>query len=72
LFDLDIRRAETLFKHVLEIDERVTLHDSSEDTWTLHDPDQQSYHLTKGVGGEVVRIIRPLSKCIQELKSQFN
>ena len=30
LFDLNIRRPETLFEDVLEIDERVTLHNSTE------------------------------------------
>lgn len=60
LFDLNIRRPETLFRDVLEVDERVTLHDSSEDATSLSDPDRDSYHLRKGVGGEAVRILQPL------------
>lgn len=62
LFDLNIRRAETLFEHVLEIDERVTLHDSTEDASSLHDPERSSYGLKTGVGGEAIRIIKPLGR----------
>ncbi|KAJ4376062.1 hypothetical protein N0V83_001343 [Neocucurbitaria cava] len=60
LFDLNIRRPETLFDDVLEIDERVTLHDSTEDKATLRDPKRDSYDLQKGVGGEAIRILRPI------------
>lgn len=62
LFDLNIRRPETLFKEVLEIDERVTLHDSSEDATSLDDPHRESFNLVKGVGGEAIRIIQPLGE----------
>lgn len=60
LFDLNIRRPETLFKDVLEIDERVTLHDSSEDASSLTDPDRASYNLQTGIGGEAIRVLQPL------------
>lgn len=60
LFDLNIRRAETLFDKVLEIDERITLHDSTEDASSLHDPERASYSLQKGIGGEAIRVITPL------------
>lgn len=60
LFDLNIRRPETLFKDVLEIDERVTLHDSSEDATSLDDPNRESLGLKKGIGGETIRVIQPL------------
>ncbi|CAO2651751.1 Nn.00g000340.m01.CDS01 [Neocucurbitaria sp. VM-36] len=60
LFDLNIRRPETLFDDVLEIDERVTLHDSTEDKATLRDPKRSSYDLQKGVGGEAIRVLRPV------------
>ena len=62
LFDLNIRRPETLFKDVLEVDERVTLHDSSEDATSLSDPQRESLGLRKGIGGEDVRIIQSLSE----------
>ncbi|CAH0027190.1 unnamed protein product [Clonostachys rhizophaga] len=72
LFDLNIRRPETLFKDVLEIDERVTLHDSTEDATSLSDPERRSFDLRKGVGGEAIRILQPLDsdgarKGLQEL-----
>ncbi|KAI4628332.1 hypothetical protein J4E80_002470 [Alternaria sp. BMP 0032] len=60
LFDLNIRRPETLFDDVLEIDERVTLHDSTEDKSTLRDPNRDSYNLERGVGGEAIRVLRPI------------
>ncbi|KAI0144513.1 Hydantoinase B/oxoprolinase-domain-containing protein [Xylariaceae sp. FL1272] len=60
LFDLNIRRPDTLFRDVVEIDERVTLHDSSEDGSSLTDPNRDSYDLKKGIGGEAVRVLRPL------------
>jgi 5-oxoprolinase (ATP-hydrolysing) len=62
LFDLNIRRPETLFDDVLEIDERVTLHDSTEDKSTLRDPDRASFKLERGIGGEAIRILRPVGK----------
>lgn len=62
LFDLNIRRPETLFKEVLEIDERVTLHDSSEDATSLSDPERDSLGLKRGVGGEAIRILKPLGE----------
>jgi 5-oxoprolinase (ATP-hydrolysing) len=62
LFDLNIRRPETLFDHVLEIDERVTLHDSTEDKSSLRDPDRASYQLEKGVGGEAIRVLQAVGE----------
>ncbi|KAI0129706.1 Hydantoinase B/oxoprolinase-domain-containing protein [Xylariales sp. AK1849] len=61
LFDLNIRRPDTLFREVLEIDERVTLHDSTEDGSTLRDPKRESVDLRCGIGGEAVRILQPLN-----------
>jgi 5-oxoprolinase (ATP-hydrolysing) len=60
LFDLNIRRPETLFKDVLEVDERVTLHDSSEDASSITDPERASFNLQTGIGGEAIRVIQPL------------
>jgi 5-oxoprolinase (ATP-hydrolysing) len=62
LFDLNIRRPETLFKEVLEIDERVTLHDSTEDSSTLRNPNRDHIGLRKGIGGEAIQILKPLGK----------
>jgi 5-oxoprolinase (ATP-hydrolysing) len=69
LFDLNIRRPETLFDHVLEIDERVTLHDSTEDKSSLRDPDRASYQLEKGVGGEAIRVLQPVGE--QDQRSEL-
>lgn len=60
LFDLNIRRPETLFRDVLEVDERVTLHDSTEDATSLSDKSRESQGLKKGIGGEAIRVIQPL------------
>ncbi|KAM0816979.1 putative 5-oxoprolinase [Seiridium cardinale] len=60
LFDLHIRRPETLFKEVIEIDERVTLHDSTEDSSTLRNPNRAEIDLRKGIGGEAVQILKAL------------
>lgn len=62
LFDLNIRRPETLFKDVLEVDERITLHDSSEDASSLSDPQRDSLGLKTGIGGEAIRIMQPLGE----------
>jgi 5-oxoprolinase (ATP-hydrolysing) len=72
LFDLNIRRPETLFKEVLEIDERVTLHDSTEDVTILSQEDRDSLGLKKGIGGEFIRILEALGKltCVSTLRTQ--
>jgi 5-oxoprolinase (ATP-hydrolysing) len=64
LFDLNIRRPAPLFADVLEIDERVTPEEYTED------PNPKSaaeldilvddLHVLKGIGGELIRIIQPL------------
>ena len=43
IFDLDIRRPETLYENVVEVEERVTLEDYAEDP---------KRNLTSGWGGE--------------------
>ncbi|KAF7556528.1 hypothetical protein G7Z17_g1318 [Cylindrodendrum hubeiense] len=60
LFDLNIRRPDTLFRDVLEVDERVTLHDSSEDATSLSDSGRDELGLKTGIGGEAIRILQPL------------
>lgn len=61
LFDLNIRRPETLFKDVLEIDERVTLHDSTEETASENDAQVDVEALGKGIGGQSIRVLQELS-----------
>ncbi|KAF5624155.1 hypothetical protein F25303_11597 [Fusarium sp. NRRL 25303] len=60
LFDINIRRPETLFKEVLEIDERVTLYDSTEDVTALTDTDKKMLGLRRGVGGEFIQVLKPI------------
>ncbi|KAH7310834.1 Hydantoinase B/oxoprolinase-domain-containing protein [Stachybotrys elegans] len=74
LFDLNIRRPETLFNNVLEIDERVTLHDSSEDATSLSDPERASLGLSTGIGGEAIKVLKPLNveDARQGLQSLFD
>ncbi|KAM5342280.1 hypothetical protein ACJ41O_013246 [Fusarium nematophilum] len=60
LFDLNIRRPETLFSHVLEVDERVTLHDSSEGATDAVDCGHDLLGLKEGIGGEAIRILQDL------------
>lgn len=67
LFDLNIRRPETLFREVLEVDERVTLHDSTEDATSLSDKNRESLGLKKGIGGEAIRILQPLGTTPPEM-----
>lgn len=57
LFDLNIRRPQVLFDDVVEIDERVTLHDSTETESRARDI---SNDLREGRGGETVRMIKTL------------
>ncbi|KAF4961851.1 hypothetical protein FSARC_10037 [Fusarium sarcochroum] len=70
LFDLNIRRPETLFKDVLEIDERVTLYDSTEDATSLNEKDRESLGLQKGIGGDFIRVLKPLA--IEGLQSLYD
>ncbi|OQO11451.1 Uncharacterized protein B0A48_03178 [Cryoendolithus antarcticus] len=64
IFDLAIRKPDTLYKKVVEIDERVTLEDYAEDP-TRHATEAPSIQdakgdveLVKGLSGEAVRILR--------------
>jgi 5-oxoprolinase (ATP-hydrolysing) len=61
LFDLNIQRPDTLFEEVLEIDERVTLHESSEDQPSRTESRGCApFDLRQGVGGETIRILQAL------------
>ncbi|KAF2123024.1 Hydantoinase B/oxoprolinase-domain-containing protein [Lophiotrema nucula] len=74
LFDLNIRRPETLFQDVLEVEERVTLHDSTEDKASLRDPNRGEFSLKKGIGGEAIRVLEPLNvdQARQGLQTLYN
>lgn len=65
LFDLNIRRASPLFGQVLEIEERVTPEEYTENPSPKSPTDLDALvddlHIVKGVGGELIRILEPLS-----------
>ncbi len=69
LFDLNIRRASPLFSEVLEIDERVTPEEYTEDpnpkSVAELDAQVDDVQVVKGVGGELIRILKPLGKCLK-------
>jgi 5-oxoprolinase (ATP-hydrolysing) len=66
LFDLNIRRASPLFSEVLEIDERVTPEEYTEDPALKAAAELEALlndvKIVKGVGGELIRILEPLSE----------
>lgn len=80
IFDLAIRKPDVLYKHVVEIDERVTLEDYAEDPERqntkaeLRDKAAPNAELVQGTSGETVRILtRPsedtVRKQLQEILS---
>jgi 5-oxoprolinase (ATP-hydrolysing) len=66
LFDFNIRRASPLFSEVLEIDERVTPEEYTEDPKPKSSSELDALvddiQVVKGVGGELIRILRPLGE----------
>ncbi|KUJ15080.1 uncharacterized protein LY89DRAFT_671471 [Mollisia scopiformis] len=70
LFDLNIRKPETLYDKVVEIDERVTVEEFSEDpSPTVSQKDLIPGVLVKGSTGELVRIIQPFNE--EEAKTKL-
>lgn len=57
IFDLKIEKPGLLYESVVEVDERVTLEDYSEDP-KLHVTDANGDNLVKGLSGETVRILK--------------
>jgi 5-oxoprolinase (ATP-hydrolysing) len=61
---LNIRRASPLFTEVLEVDERVTPEEYTEDpsskSATEIDALVDDVHVVKGISGELIRILKPL------------
>lgn len=68
LFDLNIRRAPPLFSEVIEIDERVTPEEYTEDPNPKSSSELNALvddvEIVKGVGGELIRILKPLGTLI--------
>lgn len=66
LFDFNIRRALPLFSQVLEIDERVTPEEYTEDPSPKSAMELDSLvddvTVVKGIGGELIRILKPLGQ----------
>ena len=66
LFDLNIRRGSPLFSEVLEIDERLTPEEYTEDPTPKSSSEIDALvddvHVVRGVGGELIRILKPLGK----------
>ncbi|KAF2151516.1 putative 5-oxoprolinase [Myriangium duriaei CBS 260.36] len=65
LFDLNIRRPDVLYEQVVEVEERVTIEDYQQNPC----PDKKArdadlaadVHLTRGVSGEIVRVLKRLN-----------
>jgi 5-oxoprolinase (ATP-hydrolysing) len=66
LFDLNIRRPDVLYENVVEVDERVTIEDyqqnPSPDRDAIEASLQADPNLTRGVSGEVVRVLQKLDE----------
>lgn len=66
LFDLNIRRPDVLYENVVEVDERVTIEDYQQNPKPDRDAIEASLqsdpNLTRGVSGEVVRVLQKLDE----------
>ncbi|QKX53922.1 uncharacterized protein TRUGW13939_01002 [Talaromyces rugulosus] len=66
LFDLNIRRPDVLYENVVEVDERVTIEDYQQNPAPDRDAIEASLqtdsNLTRGVSGEVVRVLQKLDE----------
>lgn len=58
IFDLNIRKAAPLYDMVVEVDERVTLQDFTEDPRDVHSVPNIAQNTVMGNSGEIVRIIK--------------
>jgi 5-oxoprolinase (ATP-hydrolysing) len=78
LFDLNIRRPDVLYENVVEVDERVTIEDYQQNPSPDRDAIEASLqvdpNLTRGVSGEVVRVLQKLDeeKVRSELQSLYD
>ncbi|CEP24409.1 unnamed protein product [Cyberlindnera jadinii] len=69
IFDLKIEKPSLLYETVVEVDERVTLEDFSEDP-ELHTTEVNGETLVKGQSGETVRVLKTPDE--QEIESALN
>lgn len=69
IFDLKIEKPSLLYETVVEVDERVTLEDFSEDP-ELHTTEVNGGTLVKGQSGETVRVLKTPDE--QEIESALN
>lgn len=58
IFDLNIKRPEPLYEMTVEVDERVTLEDYSEDPTHHKTEDTSEENIVKGNSGEIIRILK--------------
>ncbi|CAH01897.1 5-oxoprolinase [Kluyveromyces lactis] len=58
IFDLNIRKSEPLYDMVVEVDERVTLEDFSEDPDNVKSTENLKDNTVMGTSGEVVRVLK--------------
>lgn len=72
LFDLNIRRPSNLFTDVVEVDERVTPETYTENPCPMNaaqlDKLVDDVQVVKGIGGELIRILKPLGELISTVK----
>lgn len=62
LFDLAIKKSEVLYSEVVEVDERVTMEDSTKDPYSPCSIDVESDSaLRVGQSGDIIRILEPLN-----------
>lgn len=69
IFDLNIKKTEPLYDMVVEIDERVTLEDFSEDPLCHKSEARENDNTVVGNSGEVVRVLKVPS--IEEIRSSL-
>lgn len=69
IFDLSVTKPDNLFETVVEIDERVTLEDYTEDVNKTH-TEPNGNELIKGLSSETVRILKKPN--IEEIKSTLS
>ena len=78
LFDLNIRRADVLYEDVVEVDERVTVEDYQQnptpDRDALAAALESDPDLTRGLSGEVIRILKRMDeeKIRQDLQGLYD
>lgn len=68
LFDLNIIKADTLYQHVIEVEERVTIEgyqqspSLEQDNAKIEEALKEDPNLVRGLGGQVVRVLKRLNE----------